>query len=225
MTSPYYQDDLVTLFHGDCQEVCEWLAADVLVTDPPYGMGYRSRAKSVASATIIGDRSTEARDAAIEAWGDVKPALVFGRWSITPPKGERQRIIWSKVNTPGMGDLRIPWGPAHEDIHLLGQGWDVAATGHKRVGSVIATSGARGGAYGEENFYGHPTPKPVALLESLISRCPTGMIADPFAGVGATLIAARNLGRRSIGVEIEERYCAAIAMRLAQGVLDFGFGD
>lgn len=222
MSTVYYQDDLITLYNGDCLAVPEWLDADVLVTDPPYGMGYRSRAKSVANATIVGDKSTEARDAAIDAWGALKPALVFGRWSITPPKGERQRIIWSKLNTPGMGDCRIPWGPAHEDIHLLGQGWNVADTGHKRVGSVIATSGARGGAYGEENTYGHPTPKPVALMESLITRCPPGVIADPFAGVGATLIAARNLGRRAIGVELDERYCQAIAMRLAQGTFEFG---
>ena len=54
-----------------------------------------------------------------------KPGLLFGRWSVEAPEGERQRLIWWKKGSPGMGDLRIPWGPAHEDIHLIGHGWNV----------------------------------------------------------------------------------------------------
>lgn len=59
-------------------------------------------------------------------------------------------------------------------------------------------------------------------MERLIAKCPPGVIADPFAGAGATLLAARSLGRKVIGVEIEERYCEIAAKRLAQDVLDFG---
>lgn len=221
--SLYYQDEHVTLYHGDClTEHTEWLDADVLVTDPPYGMAYQSnQRKGTKLALVAGDENTDARDRALASWGS-KPALAFGRWSVPAPDGERQRLIWWKEGNPGMGDLRSPWGPAHEDIHMLGNGWDIAKTGQKRSGSVITTRGVRGGATGDENATGHPTPKPVSLMELLIERCPAGVIADPFAGSGSTLVAARNLGRQAIGVELEERYCEIIAKRLAQGAFDFG---
>lgn len=220
---PYYEDDLVTLYHGNCLDLAEaWAGADVLVTDPPYGMNFQSnQRKSGKLARIVGDADTKERDAALLIWGERRPGLVFGRWSVEPPAHERQRLIWNKGNTPGMGDLRIPWGPAHEEIHLIGSGWDVTATGQKRIGSVITTRSGRGGAAGEENATGHPTPKPVSLMEALISRTPPGTIADPFAGSGATLVAARNLGRRVVGVELEERHCDTIARRLAQQAFDF----
>ena len=220
----YYQDEHVTLYHGDClTERREWLDADVLVTDPPYGMNYQSNfRKGERLALVAADQDTKVRDAAVEAWGGVRPMLMFGTWRVAPPAGERARLIWSKGATPGMGDLSIPWGTSHEDIHLGGTGWDLASTGHNREPSVITARSTASGASGDATKYGHPTPKPVALMEYLIERCPAGVIADPFAGSGATLVAARNLGRKVIGVELEERYCEIIAKRLAQGAFDFG---
>lgn len=219
---PYYEDDMVTLYHGSCLDITEWVAADVLVTDPPYGVSYQSnQRKGEKLAAIAGDADPEIRNRALALWGSERPAIVFGSWRVLPPAGERQRLIWAKLGTPGMGDLSMPWGTSHEDIHVLGGGWDREATGQKRSGSVITGSGVRGGAAGAENATGHPTPKPVPLMENLIQRCPPGLIAEPFAGSGATLVAARNLGRKAIGVELEERYCEGIAQRLSQGALIF----
>lgn len=223
--TPYYADESVTLFHGDCREVTDWLGADVLVVDPPYGVGYqqggpRSNSSGVRSvtpvATIHGDRDTEVRDAVLQMWG-ARPALVFGTWRIDRPVGTQQRIIWFKRNTnPGLG-TGTPWSPAEEEVYVLGDGW----VGPRTV-NVYVTDESRASAGGLAARVGHPTPKPVGLLEQLIAHAPAGVIADPNAGGGSSLIAARNLGRSAIGVELEEAYCELIAKRLSQPALDFG---
>lgn len=225
----YYQNDLVTLYHGDCREVDTWLDADVLVTDPPYGMGYvesRSSTRGNAFEAIAGDSSPELRDDVIKKWG-YAPALVFGRWNIPRPEGTKQRLVWDKV-VSGMGNLTQPFGPQDEEIYVLGPWPSVVPGGRKREGGTPARFGnivrcqtLNSQSHDRPN---HPTPKPVSLMEWLIEKCPPGVIADPFAGSGATLLAAVNQGRKVIGVEFEERYCELIAKRLASqtGVLDFG---
>jgi len=223
--APYYSDEWVTLYHGDCREVTAWLDADVLVTDPPYGMAYRSggarvNASGVRSVTAVaevhGDQDTAARDAILKLWGP-RPALVFGTWKVQRPAGVRERLIWHKRNLPpGMGTA-TPWSGAEEEVYVLGSGF----TGDRHQ-NVIPTDEARAGCGGLAATVGHPTPKPVDLMEHLLLRCPPGTVADPFAGSGSTLVAAKRLGRKAIGVELDERYCEIAAKRLAQGVLDFG---
>jgi len=210
----------VTLYLGDCLEAAAeyWLAADVLVTDPPYGMAYQSNfAKGCPSAPIAGDTTTTARDRALELWGAERAALVFGTWRVPRPADVRQLLVWDKGATPGMGDLSLPWGPSHEDIYAMGR------TGHagKRTGSVLRVPGL--GAMSADRP-DHPTPKPVPLMEMLIGRT-VGVVADPFSGGGSTLLAARNLGRRAVGVELEERYCEGIARRLASAPLPLHVPD
>jgi hypothetical protein len=220
--TPYYEADGITLYHGDCREVTTWLDADVLVTDPPYGVAYvqggrRSNIDGVRSVTptarVVGDATPEARDAALTLWGD-RPALVFGSWRVPRPSATRQRLVWFKRNTnPGLGTA-TPWSGADEEVYVLGDGW----VGPREV-NVLITDEARASGGGLAALVGHPTPKPVGLMERLIAKCPPGVIADPFAGSGATLLAARSAGRPAVGVEIEEQYCDLIATRLAQGDL------
>lgn len=207
---PYYEDESVTLYLGDCREVTAWLDADVLVTDPPYGMGYVSnRRLGGPSAPIGGDRDPQLRNAVLALWSD-RPALVFGTWRVPRPEA-RHLLVWDKGDNPGTGDLTMPWGNSAEEVYVLGSGW----TG-KRGSNVLRFPTL---SHQSESRPEHPTPKPVSLMETLIQKCPPGVIADPFAGSGATLLAARAQGRRSIGVELEERYCELIASRLAQGDL------
>lgn len=226
--SLYYQDDHVTLYHGDClTEHREWLEADVLVTDPPYGMAYVSSSSKYKgkTAAIAGDGDTAARDGALEAWGS-RPGLAFGTWRTSKPESTRLTLTWDKGVSPGMGDLTLPWGISTEEIYVLGTWPPIKPGGRMREGgkpsrsaSVLRVDTLNSQALDRPD---HPTPKPIPLMEILIDRCPPGVIADPFAGSGSTLMAAKNLGRKSIGVELEEKYCEIIAKRLSQEVFDLG---
>ena len=221
--SVYYQDELVTLYHGDCREITAWLDADVLVTDPPYGMKYRDRLGQ--HEAIAGDETTAIRGWALDAWGS-KPSLVFGTWRVEKPAGVKNVLIWDKGTDLGMG-VSNPWGLSHEEVYVLGAWPPIVPGGRVREGgtpsrepSVLRVPKPNNAS--ADRVRDHPTPKPVPLMERLIEKCPPGVIADPFAGSGATLRAAANLGRKAIGVELEERYCEVIAKRLDQYALDFG---
>lgn len=225
MSEPYYSDDLVTLYHGDCREVTAWLEADVLATDPPYGMAYTSNrhtGRGHSPILVAGDEDTQVRDAALALWGDVRPSLVFGTWKRPRPDATRQVLIWDKTTSNGFGaEIWSPWGPTFEEIYVLGS-WGgnqsppgIVVDGKKREPAVISVPNYNTQASSRPD---HPTPKPVALMERLIRRT-AGTVADPFAGSGSTLVAAKHLGRKTIGIELDERYCEIAARRLAQDTL------
>lgn len=214
---PYWQGDGVTLWLGDCREVTAWLDADVLVTDPPYGRGWRQGRlklpghKSDSHNGIAGDLGTDERDAALT--GD-RPAIAFGDLMLPPPPRNRLTCVYQKPPNAGTRGAMGGFRRDAEAIYLLGD-WP---TGLGGLSSILRT-GQRSQGLQLQGRYGHPHAKPVDVMETLISHCPAGVIADPFAGSGSTLIAARNQGRSAIGVEIEERYCELAARRLSQGVL------
>ena len=213
----YYQDDAVTLHHGDCLEILDWLEADVLVTDPPYGVGWsistNRRAKSKAHDGIQNDADTTVRDAVLSLWGAVSPAVIFGSLRAAFPADLKQTLIWHKPVDAGVVGSTTGYRTDVELIFLTGE----HIRRNSSRSSVLATHG------GMSTYRsGHPHAKPVALLQTLMEWLPDGVIADPFAGSGSTLVAAARLGRKAIGVELEERYCEIAARRLSQGVLDFG---
>ena len=220
MTKPYYQADGITLYHGDALEVTEWLAADVLVTDPPYGIewtqGSNAARKSRPHLGICHDNDTAVRDAVLHLWGS-SPAIVFGSFRSAAPQGVRQTLVWKKPIDAGVIGSTLGYRTDVELIYLLGAHVRRPASRSSVLESRCGTRRYNPVANGQ----GHPHAKPTAILEQLIEWT-EGTVADPFAGSGSTLIAARNLGRKAIGVELEERYCELIATRLAQGCLDFG---
>jgi site-specific DNA-methyltransferase (adenine-specific) len=213
VNAPYYSDDLVTLYHGDslADDGALWVAADVLVSDVPYGIDYRSnQRRQTLARSIAGDRDTTARDHAL-LWWDGKPALIFGTWRIPRPDETRQVLIWDTKGALGMGALDLPWKPSHQEIYVLGTGF----TG-RRTTDVLTVAPVQSLGY---NGRVHPHEKPVALMGELVRKCPPGVVADPFAGSGSTLVAAKAEGRRAIGVEVDERYCEIAANRLTQDTL------
>ena len=210
---PYYEDDAVTIYHGDCREVAAWLEADVLVTDPPYGIGWNVPAYNGgrSHAGIANDSDTAARDAVLAMWGASRPAMVFGSPLKPVPNAVKQVLVWAKPPDAGIFGSVGGWRRDWEPVYLLGSWPNTAAA---RSGVLHSKGSLTQYANGS-----HPHAKPVDLLASLILASPPGVVADPFMGSGSTLRAAKDLGRRAIGVEVEERYCEIAAKRCAQEVL------
>lgn len=217
---PYYDHNGIQIYLGDCRDVLPYLSADVLVTDPPYGLAHSSNRTNAlygsvdtyyGDGSIANDHDTSLRDFALQ-WAGERPALVFGSWKVQRPKNVRALLIWDKGEASGMGDLSIPWKPSHEEIYVIGSGFH----GNRTTGVLRAYVPARI-SFGRL----HPNEKPVALLRTLLQKCPAGIVIDPFMGSGSTLRAAKDLGRSAIGIELEERYCEIAAQRLSQEVVDF----
>jgi hypothetical protein len=218
--TPYYDDGTCVIYHGDCREIDAWdIAGGVMVTDPPYGMAFTAGARCDegtgwtsrwTGVEIAGDDGTEARDEVLSRWSP-RPAIVFATWKRPLPAGTREILVWDKVVSTGMGALDIPWRPSWEGICVIGSGF-TGPRSHGVLRHPLPTLAP------ERKM--HPTAKPVDLLRGLILKCPPlADIVDPFMGSGTTLRAAKDLGRKAIGIEIDERYCEIAARRLGQEVL------
>lgn len=217
MSAPYYAAAGIELWLGDCLEQSAWLAADVLVTDPPYGTGWSQgafapakggashrSAPTRAHGGICNDGDTQVRDSALALWAP-RPWLLFGSWRAAFPKDHSQVLVWRKPSSAGL--LGSLYG-LRKDTELMFMGGDWPRRSAHR--SSLFTTGGNHVQY----HAGHPHSKPVPLMMELLACCPDGTVADPFTGAGATLLAAKALGRKAIGVEIMEAYCEKAALRL-----------
>ena len=240
--SLYYQDEHVTLYHGDCLEVMESISPmtiTTVLTDPPYSSGgRRENSRSLRKAMtrsvedddwIRGDgMSTNGflhllRLCGIQWRRVLRPgghALSFIDWrmafqlqaALETADLRQHPILVWDKGRMGMGSI---FRNQHELVVHMTAG-NPAPPERRDVANVLTFKPVRDGD--------HPTEKPQPLLETLLSVVtpPEGTVLDPFAGSGSTLFAARALGHTAIGVEADERYCEVIARRLDQGVLDFG---
>lgn len=224
---PYYENDDVTLYHGDCRDILPTLDRDsvhLIVTDPPYEINYKSNRGS--HDKIDGDDGSldipACLTAATRALRRGRHAYVFGPTSLTEgtPIAAAVELVWDKQMN-GMGNLELPWSESHERITFgvyepskanREKGYGGLAA-RMRQGSVLRVQRTTGGSAKR-----HPTEKPVPLLRQLIESSSTWgeTVLDPFVGVGSTLVAAVLEGRKAIGIELREKYCEAAAERLAR---------
>jgi site-specific DNA-methyltransferase (adenine-specific) len=241
MSRPYYQDDLVTLYHGDCLEVIPHLpSVALLLTDPPYSLSVSSehekkRGKGTRRLDFFrGDTDWSAMTAAVVERVAAGAALARAAYVWC---GHRQfGPLVDDFETRGWSTRFLVWQKRVPVPAPPGVGWDSGAelcvyafregrkwvppTGTK-ASNVLSADSYR---HGQPGKLEHPTQKPhvtaVRPIEFSTDRGDT--VLDIFAGSGTTLRAAKDLGRRAIGVEIEERYCEIIAKRMQQQAFDFG---
>lgn len=252
MNTPYYSDDLVTLYHGDCLEILPALSAvDLIVTSPPYNLGntagfghYRAgqnrgghgKWKGVASLGI--DYASHDDSMPYDVYRDWQRAVLTACWAtlsvagaiyynhkprvqattlllpldLNPGLPLRQIITWARAG--GINYATTHYVPTSEWILVFAQPSfrlrDKAASG---VGDVWRIT--------QDTSNPHPASFPIGVPTRAIETTSSRLVLDPFAGSGTTLVAAKKLGRKSIGIEINESYCEMTAQRLDQGVLDF----
>ena len=220
--SAYYSDGTVTIYHGDFHEY-HIRDADLLLTDPPYGIGYvtawRSRQDKLVHE-IEGDKEGISNSDILHMLAALKNNRHWYIFSSPNriqnfPVRPKQWLAWDKGDRGTVGDLKAGFGEAWEAIAYGMKGR--RELNGKRPRSVIRCDWS--GAMDPR----HPTVKPVELLQRFIlwSTFEGETVFDPFMGSGTTLRAAKELGRKAIGIEIEERYCEIATQRLSQEVLMF----
>lgn len=228
---PYYQDSYVTIYHGNSGEVLSSIDKyDLILTDPPYSEETKKGALSLdrktdqyESIVPFSIQNQELRELTVKfaekltrwcvMFGDWRQASEFG---INPPKGLTYLRfgIWHKTNGAPQFTGDRP-GPGWEAISFMHKEGVKCRWNGKGRRSVFTTS--------VEPSNGHPTPKPLELITELVSLFTEKgeIVFDPFMGSGTTLRAAKDLGLKSIGIEIEEKYCELAARRMAQEVFNF----
>lgn len=217
LPDPLYDDGRVTLYGGvGAGDILPRLDVPdgVLITDPPYGISHASSRRGTSAwhgQQIAGDRTTDVRDDVL-AWWHPRPAIVFSSPKLPAPPGSTGRLVWGKWPL-GSGDLRVPYRPDMEDAHVIGFPW---ADGLARTSSMLDYPPVQSTA---KNGRLHAHQKPLPLMVELVGKT-TGTVIDPFAGSGTTLLAAKALGRRAIGIELDPAHAATAAARLADDTPD-----
>jgi site-specific DNA-methyltransferase (adenine-specific) len=208
----YYEEAGITIYHGDCREILPTLEGDfAIVSDPPYGMKWDGKVTRGKNGT---GKSGPTRNYGTSIAGDDEPfdpsfmlgyveVILWGFNHYPQHLAKGTALVWLKRYDDGFGsflsDAEIAW---------FNQGCGVYC---KRDVSMQAESSNRV----------HPAQKPIDLMQWSIGFVKAETIADPYSGSGTTLVAAKNLGRNAIGIELEERYCEIAANRLRQSVLNF----
>jgi DNA modification methylase len=214
--NPYYDHAGIVIYHGDCREILPTLPkCDLLLTDPPFGVGNFVQ----VTGRLMGRGKN--RGVPVE-WNESPPSaamfdlfreksvhrIIWGANFFNCFEDKGGAIIWVKRQSmPNFSKADIASCTHYQKTEIIEIPWTNFTVTHQAESD-------------------HPCERPVALYRWCIQYIPYDMqtIIDPFMGSGTTLVAAKNLGRKAIGIEIEEKYCEIAAKRLSQEVFDFG-GD
>lgn len=238
--SIYYQDESVTLFHGDCLEVMADMpdrSVDAVITDPPFDARTHSMARS-NRADMLGQRalsgSSSVRFESIDHDGQLALFAEMGRvsrsWVVSNAATDTAFRFQVEQPPPGLRLLRVGAWVKTNPMPIISadrpaMGWEPILYLHRDDVKPTWNGGGRAGNYvmPTSQGSGHPTQKPLDMVRDFVQRFTDlgDTVLDPFAGTGTTLRAAVDEGRRAIGVEQDEKWCEHIAQRLSQTVLDF----
>lgn len=217
MLSSYYEQDGITIYNARCEQVLPFLdPVDLVLTDPPYGLGDKWKSGGWREGKCGRGRLWEA---SVADW-DERPAkhvidaviahgtnaIVWGGNYFALPEA-RCWLLWDKDANMDQAHAEMAWTTLDKPVRKLKL-------------SPLGVFG-NGGANGERKE--HPTQKPLAVMKWAISQAPDTVqtVLDPFMGVGTTLVAAKLMGKRAIGIEVSTEYCERAVERLRQGVLPF----
>lgn len=223
-----YQSERATIYHAKALDVLPQIATEsigAVVTDPPYGVEWESGMRSESFGMLANDGADDRAEiiaimhACVRVVGQGRHLYAFGPEDVWQGAkvSEPTSLIWDKGRV-GMGDLSAPWGPAHEPISFVvskhrhaGQAGKPNLAVRMRKGSVLRFNPPTG------RKVRHPSEKPVALMRELIeSSTRSGdIVLDPFAGSGSTGVAAVLSGRRAVLIDMDERWAALSAQRIA----------
>ncbi len=214
LQTPYYQDELVTLFHGDCRDVVPSLPrVDLVLTDPPYALGARNGEWAATAAVAIGlneaAKRVRAKGSMVVFTTTSGRGIEFTQGAVGRRMAFNRLLIWQKPG--GRSRAVSPWRWDTVAILLFG----------RAPSSTIGESAVWVGP--EAKHPVHPSPLPDGLCQwiaepfTAVDATPTCL--DPFCGTGALLLAARSVGYNVIGVEADERYCEVAANTLRVGAL------
>jgi DNA modification methylase len=214
---PYYQDDWVTIYHGDCREILPTLPkVDLVLTDPPYGIGAD---KNLRANKQHGKAVAPSRDYGTGNWDNCPPsewvfglildrcneAIIWGGnyFNLSPSSCW---LVWDKDNGDnGYADCELAWTNLKKAVRKIRYRWAGMLQENMK----------------DKELREHPTQKPVPVMNWAITHASEPQaILDPFMGSGTTLRAAKDLNRKAIGIEIEEKYCEIAAKRMSQEVLN-----
>jgi len=212
---PYYDEGGIVIYHGDCREILPHLEpVDLVLTDPPYNVG-----------KDYGQHDDEMAPDEYQAWC----AEWFG---ISRSRAQRMIVFPGHGNLGMWYAIRRPsavgcwYKPGNHASSIIGfEEWEPWLYWCGNNGMMGGSTVIRATVGKQAAASGHPCPKPLSLMKKLLIKSRAETTIDPFMGSGTTLRAAKDLGRKAIGIEIEERYCEIAAKRLAQQVFDFGDQD